>query len=162
MLKQLFVLLGALLFSSSITFAQDVGTEVELKVLMTDGTSVSFPLTGKPVITYESGDMVVSAPNGKFSYKRESVKELRFDDPTLGLNAVGVDDINVCINGGEVIIHGIDSGNGIKVMDIQGREMGAPVSVMDGQSVKVDLSSLTKSIYIIVIPNHQPLKIITK
>ncbi len=162
MLKRLFVLLGVLLLSSSITFAQDVVTEMRLKVLMTDGTSVSFPLSGKPVITYESGDMVVSAPNGNFGYKRQSVRELRFGDSTLGLDDIDAEDLNVCINGKEVTIYGCDNGNGIMVMDIQGKEMNVPVSVMDDQGVKVDLSSLVKSIYIIVIPNHQSIKIITK
>lgn len=162
MMKHLFMSLGLTLIFSTTVFAQDVGDKFVLKVLMRDGTAASYPLPEKPVITYSGSDMIVTAPNGKFSYNRGQVKELRFDNSISGIDVADTETINVVINGGVVTVNGIEDARGIKVMDIQSREMSAPMSQMDGQSVKVDLSGLSKNIYIVVIPNHQPIKIITK
>ncbi len=124
------------------------------------GGSTQFLLSAQPVIRYSGDDMIITAPDGKFSYLRSDVSRIYFTQETNSAATINAD-MQVSLSGDKLSLRGIENSGDITVYDLTGRRVNVSLTSNDGE-VTVDFSQAPKATYIISIPNHNSLKITLK
>ena len=148
----------ALFSSFLISFAQsDKGYAL---VVEHPGGATQFQLSVKPVISYSGDDMIITAPDGKFSYLRSEVSRIYFTQETNSAAVIKAD-MKVSLSGDLLTISGIENANAVSVYDLTGRRVNV-TSTVEPEAIVINFSQTPKDTYIISIPNNQSLKIALK
>lgn len=133
------------------------GESTALVVDLADGTTAKFLLSDRPVIRYTSADMVVTAPEGVFSYTRSDVARITFAESTQGIADADATAINYSLEGSKLTIFGAKPTE-VKAFDLAGRQIADAVSA-DGNATVLDFSSCASATYVVSIASHPALKI---
>lgn len=121
------------------------------------GGSTQFLLSVHPVISYSGDDMIITSPEGKFSYLRSEVNRIYFTQETNSAAVIKAD-MKVSLSGDMLSISGIENAEAVTVYDLAGRRVNVS-STIEPEAVVINFSQTPKDTYIISIPNHQSLKI---
>lgn len=146
------VLAAFALFQSVASFAYVMNIE------MKDGSSAEFLLSQKPVVTYNSGEMLVTLPDGVFSYSREDVGKITFNESN-SVSELGAESARFELVDNILILPDADAH--FTIYDVAGH----PVindSLSLGMKRSIDLNTLPKGVYIVNISNLKSFKIYRK
>lgn len=152
-MKKLFALVLALAGAVMGLRAESTALVVDLA----DGSTAKFLLSDRPVISYTATDMVVTAPEGKFSYTRGDVARITFAESTQGIADAAASALNFALEGSKLTIFGATPAE-VKAYDLAGRQISPAVSA-EGEATVLDFSSCGSATYVISIANHPSLKI---
>lgn len=142
-MKKLILSAVALLGSIAALAADDA-----LNLTMKDGTTHSFVLVQKPVITMGEGNLYVSTDNATATYRLHEVSHYAFGDAPTGISAATAA-TGVVRQGDNIVLGGV-SADRVVVSSIGGAAVAAAVSTVDNATV-VSLASLPSGVYIIKV-----------
>ena len=143
-MKKLLLSAVALLGSIAALAADDA-----LNLTMKDGTTHSFVLVQKPVITMGEGNLYVSTDNATATYRLHEVSHYAFGDAATGISAATAAATGVVRQGDNIVLGGV-SADRVVVSSIGGAAVAAAVSTVDNATV-VSLASLPSGVYIIKV-----------
>ena len=142
-MKKLLLSAVALLGSIAALAADDA-----LNLTMKDGTTHSFVLAQKPVITMGDGNLYVSTDNATATYRLHEVSHYAFGDASTGISAAAA--ATGVMRQGDNIVFGGVSADRVAVSSLGGAAVAAAVSAADNGTV-VSLASLPSGVYIIKV-----------
>lgn len=142
-MKKLILSAVALLGSIATLAADDA-----LNLTMKDGTTHSFVLAQKPVITMGDGNLYVSTDNATATYRLHEVSHYAFGDASTGISAAAA--ATGVMRQGDNIVFGGVSADRVAVSSLGGAAVAAAVSAADNGTV-VSLASLPSGVYIIKV-----------
>ena len=144
-MKKILVLLSCILLSA-LSFAQQPNA---LILKLTDGSTNTFILSEKPVVTLPDNNIVISG-TANTMYARSDVEKFFFEyvDPT-GVEKVKENDVTFKYQDGEhVRLSGLKSGTIVSVSSLDGKNLSTQKSDTSG-NITVSLKNLPKGVYII-------------
>lgn len=131
-----------------------------LIVSFRDGTTTSFDLEDRPVVSLQSPKMIIRAGSVEAEYDSDSVETFVIGDPGGTAPVLAKDEIRLTYrdrnNAG---VSGLDPGSSVILYSIDGKAIATTAADSEG-SAWLDLSGLAKGSYIISITNGQSFKII--
>lgn len=154
MKRRLLCLLSLFFLFSAIPVMAEHVLVIELQ----NGTTQSFVLSKKPVITFNGSKLYVNSQDASFDEERSNVKDFHF---VLfdAIEDVTENEMRFVRLGTNVQIQGLKEGDKpIRVFDMAGRATSALITT-NGSQAEVILEGLPKGIYIINIGNKQSIKV---
>lgn len=152
--KTLLTLL-ALLFSTAVM------AQHELIIELNNGSTHSFVLADKPVVTFEGSKIKVVSSRLSLEKERSEVKDFHFV-MVDAIDNVADNEVRVVLLGTNVKIYGLsESDKPIRVFDLNGRVAPALITT-NGSQAEVILEGLPKGIYIVKIGNKHTIKVTKK
>ena len=151
------LLMMASLFGCQRMLAQTEAADA-LVLLLKDGTSHSYKLAEKPVVTFDSEKSVIKTSDFETSledYNYADISKLYFaDGGSASVEGVEVKGISFSFtDGSHVIIKGVDEKVTVTVTSLDAKDYHS--SIKRGQdSVAIDLSSAPSGVYIIKVNNN--------
>lgn len=144
-MKKLFLLLSIFLISA-VAYAQK---EKALSLSMHDGTSVSFFLKNKPLVTFDGDYMEIVAETSQVKVKRSDVAEIKFldEEDNTGIDETTVSE-TIGIGNEYVFVGDLQVGCSVRVLSVDGRLVIDEAADENG-SVTISLSALPAGIYIL-------------
>lgn len=159
MRNQLFILL--LMFLSCIN-SKGAETIKALVLELKNGEIITYALSEAPELSIKNESIIISSSKVNNEFARTSIKEFRFEEFANSIDLITDKEIKILkMDESEIII---DCGNGIynfEVFDIDGYKMKS-ITRTNNEFTKVDISSLSKGIYVIRINENRTFKFIKK
>lgn len=153
-MKRLFSLLALLCLFPAISVMAEHVLVIELQ----NGTTQSFVLSKKPVVTFNGTKLYVNSQDASFDEDRSNIKDFHF----VLYDAIGdleENEIRFVRLGTNVQIQGLtESDKPICVLDMAGRITSAAINV-NGTQAEIVLERLPKGVYIIKLGNKQSIKV---
>lgn len=131
-----------------------------LVVEMHNGSSISFVLSKKPVLTFANRMLQIEVEGSLASMEIDNVSQFYFKDAATGNISVQTDgDLRIASqDNNRIVIEGINPTDKVNLYSADGRMMNPQVEY-NGTRAEVSLSALPQGIYVIQISNNQPIKI---
>lgn len=139
-----------LLLSIAVAFginATASAADEALNLKMKDGTTHSFILNERPVITMGEGKLYVNTDKTTATYSLYDVNEYAFGEASTGINGISTTE-GVSRNGDNIVFHGIDAKK--VVCNLGGAVVNADVKGNNGDTT-VSLTNLPQGVYIIKV-----------
>ena len=139
-------LFSVILFLFSIaSYSQE---KVILHVRVNDGTTLNFSLKDKPLLTFDSEKVMISAQEATASLSRTDVCGVYFvSDVHTGIESSTVSDAPV-LDGDSFSVTGLLKGTVVKVYSVKGENVLSAIADASG-TVKVQLVTLEQGVYVI-------------
>lgn len=131
-----YLILLALMFMGNVVRADNPALRLNLE----GGTTATYILASKPVVTYEDGNVTIKTESLEDTYGLGEVKSLVFVDDVVSLTSVGRDDVTYRYTDGLFACEGHD----ISVYDLSGALVAA------GKN-EVSLATLGNGIYVVSV-----------
>ena len=119
-----------------------------LLVRVNDGTTLNFSLKDKPLLTFDSEKVMISAQEATASLSRTDVCGVYFvSDVHTGIESSTVSDAPV-LDGDSFSVTGLLKGTVVKVYSVKGENVLSAIADASG-TVKVQLATLEQGVYVI-------------
>lgn len=119
-----------------------------LHVRVNDGTTLNFSLKDKPLLTFDSEKVMISAQEATASLSRTDVCGVYFvSDVHTGIESSTVSDAPV-LDGDSFSVTGLLKGTVVKVYSVKGENVLSAIADASG-TVKVQLVTLEQGVYVI-------------
>ena len=119
-----------------------------LHVRVNDGTTLNFSLKDKPLLTFDSEKVMISAQEATASLSRTDVCGVYFvSDVHTGIESSTVSDAPV-LDGDSFSVTGLLKGTVVKVYSVKGENVLSVIADASG-TVKVQLATLEQGVYVI-------------
>lgn len=119
-----------------------------LLVRVNDGTTLNFSLKDKPLLTFDSEKVMISAQEATASLSRTDVCGVYFvSDVHTGIESSTVSDAPV-LDGDSFSVTGLLTGTVVKVYSVKGENVLSAIADASG-TVKVQLATLEQGVYVI-------------
>lgn len=119
-----------------------------LLVRVNDGTTLNFSLKDKPLLTFDSEKVMISAQEATASLSRTDVCGVYFvSDVHTGIESSTVSDAPV-LDGDSFSVTGLLKGTVVKVYSVKGENVLSVIADASG-TVKVQLATLEQGVYVI-------------
>ena len=119
-----------------------------LHVRVNDGTTLNFSLKDKPLLTFDSEKVVISAQEATASLSRTDVCGVYFvSDVHTGIESSTVSEAPV-LDGDSFSVTGLLKGTVVKVYSVKGENVLSAIADASG-TVKVQLATLEQGAYVI-------------
>lgn len=119
-----------------------------LHVRVNDGTTLNFSLKDKPLLTFDSEKVMISAQEATASLSRTDVCGVYFvSDVHTGIESSTVSDAPV-LDGDSFSVTGLLKGTVVKVYSVKGENVLSAIADASG-TVKVQLATLEQGVYVI-------------
>jgi hypothetical protein len=151
------LMVAALMLLPAMSRADNATVTVQyLVVTQSDGSVTKFALANVPVVSFDGDSIVVTATEEVLKFDLIGVANYAFSEEsvTTGINRATVDGSDVTkpsFKAGSAGFSGLKSGSTILVYTISGNPVTAVKADAEGNAT-VDLSQLSKGIYIIKTP----------
>lgn len=145
MMRNRILSLATLLLSSVVALAQGYDFVVWTK----SGEQISFPLSEKPKVTHNGANFIVSSDATLIEYPTADLKKFTLvaQDPG-SVDAVEVSEVNLVQRDNTLILSGFRLNSVVNIYSDNGQLLLSK-TINDSYPVTVDLSSLSKGIYIV-------------
>ncbi|MCM1484509.1 MAG: T9SS type A sorting domain-containing protein [Muribaculaceae bacterium] len=158
---KLLTLFGAVLVASLPWMAANAETQNEgatqLTLVHSDAKESHFLLSDKPEITFDDVYMHVSSSNAQVSVERAALSHFHFTKAApAAIEGIAADDFTFSYVNNVVTVSG-EGVTGVKIFDINGRCVKEAAAVSGVATV--DLSTLTRGVYVVVIPGKEAVKV---
>ena len=115
---------------------------------MNDGTTLNFSLKDKPLLTFDSEKVMISAQEATASLSRTDVCGVYFvSDVHTGIESSTVSEAPV-LDGDSFSVTGLLKGTVVKVYSVKGENVLSAIADASG-TVKVQLATLEQGVYVI-------------
>ena len=119
-----------------------------LLVRVNDGTTLNFSLKDKPLLTFDSEKVMISAQEATASLSRTDVCGVYFvSDVHTGIESSTVSEAPV-LDGDSFSVTGLLKGTVVKVYSVKGENVLSAIADASG-TVKVQLATLEQGVYVI-------------
>ena len=119
-----------------------------LLVRVNDGTTLNFSLKDKPLLTFDSEKVMISAQEATASLSRTDVCGVYFvSDVHTGIESSTVSDAPV-LDGDSFSVTGLLKGTVVKAYSVKGENVLSAIADASG-TVKVQLATLEQGVYVI-------------
>lgn len=119
-----------------------------LHVCVNDGTTLNFSLKDKPLLTFDSEKVMISAQEATASLSRTDVCGVYFvSDVHTGIESSTVSEAPV-LDGDSFSVTGLLKGTVVKVYSVKGENVLSAIADASG-TVKVQLATLEQGVYVI-------------
>ena len=119
-----------------------------LLVRVNDGTTLNFSLKDKPLLTFDSEKVMISAQEATASLSRTDVCGVYFvSDVHTGIESSTVSEAPV-LDGDSFSVTGLLKGTVVKVCSVKGENVLSAIADASG-TVKVQLATLEQGVYVI-------------
>ena len=119
-----------------------------LHVRVNDGTTLNFSLKDKPLLTFDSEKVMISAQEATASLSRTDVCGVYFvSDVHTGIESSTVSEAPV-LDGDSFSVTGLLKGTVVKVYSVKGENVLSAIADASG-TVKVQLATLEQGVYVI-------------
>ena len=119
-----------------------------LHVRVNDGTTLNFSLKDKPLLTFDSEKVMISAQEATASLSRTDVCGVYFvSDVHTGIESSTVSEAPV-LDGDSFSVTGLLKGTVVKVYSVKGENVLSVIADASG-TVKVQLATLEQGVYVI-------------
>lgn len=145
-----------------IAFSIGLSAQNQLTVELNDGEKISFILSDEPVVTLQESQICIITQKIKVELERCSVNcFLLTDEINSGIDnnqAVSDNLIMDYSSNGQITISGLKNISDIRMCDMSGRQI--PVSISNSDNYfTLDISPISSGIFVLLIPNHDAVKI---
>ena len=130
-----------------------------LKITFKDGSIVGVLLENRPVITFTTDSLVLTADNFTMAmpYQYTDIEKIEFEDNAItGIEQATVNNNELTItylDGENVIISGVDDKMSWRVYSLDGKQVQVPAN-RAGQVLTLSLAPLVNGVYIIRVDNY--------
>ncbi len=151
---------GIALAAAMMLAAQAISADNFLIVRFQDGTATSFNLTHRPNVTFDGGRMVIASEDMETSYDAARVKRFTFGDDTNEIAPVLTEnEVRLTYTSPEAAtLSGLKHGERVSLFSTDGI-MLMTLSADESGVAELNLSSLSKGVFIISVSNGQSFKI---
>ena len=113
------------------------------------GEQISFPVSKKPIVTYNNGCYIVTSNETSMEYPTVEVMKFTLESQTPGgVESLNVDNSNISQQGNSLMLTGFEVGSVIKIFSMNG-ELILTEIINNDKSHTIDLSAFSKGIYIV-------------
>lgn len=129
-----------------------------MNIDLKDGGVAEYVLSQKPVMTYSGNDMVVTLPDGVFSYCRSDISRISFNESNGVEEVPGASCRFEFVNNVLTLPAGVSD---FTLCDVAGKIVMSS-SLSSEEKCVINLNTLPKGVYIVNIPNHKSFKVYKK